>query len=259
MDVLKIQLVQTDISWENTSENLTHISKMLKSGAGEANIILLPEMFNTGFSMKIHELAEQSNGRTISWMKQIACDMHALVVGSLMFCDNGAYFNRLIVHGPDGILLQYNKRHLFSMGNEHNFFTRGNELPSILEFRGWKIMPLICYDIRFPVWSRNSSGYDLLIYLANWPAGRTTVWETLLKARAIENQCFVAGVNRVGMDGNKIQYSGSSMVVDPRGIPLAAPADGERLVSHTISLEYLHKFRKKFPVLSDRDDFTVVL
>jgi omega-amidase len=259
MDELTILLVQPDIAWERTGSNLNHIEQLIEIANFRVDIIILPEMFNTGFSMHIRELAEDASGPTISWMKRMACKYNSLVIGSLIFSENGSFYNRLIIQDPENICLQYNKRHLFSMGNEHVYFTKGSEPAAILKFKNWKIMPLICYDLRFPVWSRNSAGYDLLIYLANWPSGRKAVWDTLLRARAIENQCFVAGVNRAGTDGNNIHYSGGSMLIDPRGIPLAKASTFETMVCQKISLEYLQKFRKKFPVLLDRDEYHLIL
>jgi len=251
---LNVTLVQPDLVWENKEANLEKIDGMLEN-VGQTDLIVLPEMFTTGFSMKVKELAESMEGPTIAWIKEKACGWQAVVAGSLIIQENGCYFNRLVWAQPDGRLQWYDKRHLFSMGEEHLHFTPGNQRITV-EWKGWKIRLLICYDLRFPVWSRNHDDYDLLVYTANWPSARHHVWKNLLTARALENQSYCIGVNRVGKDGMGLEYLGDSGCIDARGEAVWL-GDIETTRTFTLSLSTLHAFREKFPILKDRDKFIV--
>ena len=250
---LFLTLIQPDIFWEDTNRNLEHLDGIISSKNAYSDVILLPEMFSTGFTMNVSGLADVSNGKVLNWMSKKAVENDCAIAGSTIVHENGKFFNRFYWVNPDGEYFTYNKRHLFSMGNEDQFFTRGDER-LIIEFKGWRICPLICYDLRFPVWSRNNNAYDLLIYVANWPAARNQVWNILLRARAIENQCFVAGINRVGRDGLNIHYIGESCLVHPKGYLTAGIHEpAEQILNCSISLAELNEFRNKFPVLKDRD------
>jgi omega-amidase len=220
-DQITITLVQPDIVWENISSNLENYTNLLRQNSEETDLIVLPEMFTTGFSMNAQYLAEREGGMTMKWMEKWSRKMDCAITGSIIMTENGFYYNRLIWMRPDGSYSFYDKRHLFSMGDEDLFYTSGGR-KIITEVRGWKVCPLICYDLRFPVWSKNRYSdnhwdYDILIYIANWPASRDNIWTTLLAARAIENQAYIAGVNRVGKDGNQLTYAGNSMIADPEG------------------------------------------
>jgi len=253
---LKVSLIQSDILWEKTTQNLEHLSEKIKN-IRNSDLILLPEMFSTGFSMNVSELAEDWNGITFNWMKEIARKSSSVIMGSIIFKENNNYFNRLIAVFPDLSYSYYDKRHLFKLGEEHKFYKPGN-LSKSVTINGWKIRMLICYDLRFPVWSRNTDDYDLVVYLANWPASRIYAWKSLLKARAIENQAYVIGVNRTGNDGNSIRYSGESLIVDPIGKLLNKPLkNSETIIEAELKLNSLKRLRKKFPVLSDREDFMI--
>jgi omega-amidase len=253
---MKVTLVQPDLVWEDKTANMEKISNMLEKSES-TDLILLPEMFSTGFSMHVETLAETMEGPTISWMKEKANEKQAVVAGSLIIAENGSYFNRLVWAQPDGKLNWYDKRHLFSMGEEHLHFTPGNRRVTV-DWKGWKIRLLICYDLRFPVWSRNHNDYDLLIYMANWPAARHHVWKNLLTARALENQSWCVGVNRVGKDGMELEYAGDSGCIDARGEAVWM-GDIETSRTFTLSLNNLHAFREKFTILKDRDSFTLPL
>lgn len=257
MNNLRVSLIQTDLVWENSEANHHKFSKLIHS-LEETDVIILPETFNTGFSMDSKKLAEPMNGITMQWMQLEAKKSDAVICGSLIIVEEGKYFNRFIWMKPDGNFEYYNKRHLFRMGNEHKSFTQGTE-KRIIEYKGWKICPMICYDLRFPVWSRNQEQYDLLIYVANWPEVRINAWEKLLYARAIENQSFVAAVNRIGIDGLGVNCSGSSMLIDPKGDCIyKANGEKESINTNLISLADLNSFRKRFPVGMDADVFDVM-
>ena len=254
MENLIITLIQPDTIWENPQANLDKYSAWFEQ-LEETDVIVMPEMFTTGFSMQPVILKEKMDGVAVDWMKNMARDKDAAVVGSLIIEEDEKIFNRVVWVFPDGRIEKYDKRHLFSMGQEHLHYSPGNEKP-IVEFKGWKFCPLICYDLRFPVWSRNTEDYDVLIYVASWPEPRHHVWKSLLVARAIENQCYCVGVNRTGMDGLGINHIGDSALVSPKGI---AEFMGAAETHRTFELSYtdLHDFRKKFPVLDDRDQFTL--
>lgn len=254
---LKITLVQTYLNWEHIDKNLAHLNSQLQLIQEPTDIIVLPEMFTTGFTMKPELLAEEHGGLGLQWMQQTAKQKQCVVVGSIAVKEDDRFYNRLYWVKPEGTYEFYNKRHLFRMGNEQEHYTAGNK-KIIMEYKGWKICPLVCYDLRFPVWSRNTkeNQFDMLLYVANWPEVRSYPWKQLLIARAIENQCYVVGVNRVGRDGNLIEHSGDSSVINPRGeivSHLKAHEDKSETVS--INYTYLEDFRKAFPVMLDSDDF----
>jgi omega-amidase len=254
MEKLNVTLVQPDIVWENSEANLEKYVKILKR-VGQTNLIVLPEMFTTGFSMNPEKLKEKMDGSAVQWMKQLAKDKQSAVTGSLIIEDGGAIYNRCLWVFPEGNLAYYDKRHLFTMSGEHLHYSPGKR-KLVVEYLGWRFCPLICYDLRFPVWSRNTENYDVLLYVANWPSARHHVWKSLLVARAIENQSYCIGVNRVGTDGTGLNYSGDSAMVDPKGF---ASFFGEKEQAKTFELSYreLLEFRKKFPVLEDKDEFTL--
>jgi len=260
MQDLKITLIQTNLVWENFDKNLTHVEKKIETINEETDLILLPEMFSTGFSMHAPELAETMDGEPVNWMKQISAQKNIDLVGSLIIKENERFYNRLIWVKPDGSLFHYDKRHLFRMGWEHEIYSPGNKNITV-ELKGWKIRPLVCYDLRFPVWARNSldNPYDLLIYVANWPDKRTHHWKTLLTARAIENQVYAAGLNRIGIDGNNVSYCGDSLIVEPFGKVLADLKDEDTTHTEILSLKNLKEYREKFPVWKDGDKFKIYI
>lgn len=261
MQDLTLTLVQANLVWENPAANLRHIEQLLAE-VPATDIIVLPEMFSTGFTMDSRQYAEHMLGSSIEWMRNMAAQKQAVVTGSLIIEDDGLYYNRLIWMEPDGQLQFYDKRHLFSLAGEEKQYTPGKHkiFPEIHE---WKVLPLICYDLRFPVWSRQSPPftelgahpYHLLIYVANWPERRVYAWEQLLIARAIENQCYVAGVNRVGTDGNHVYHSGHTTVVDPMGQKLLSVAHDEAVETVTLKSGHILEIRDKLPFLDDRDEF----
>ncbi|MDP4843037.1 MAG: amidohydrolase [Salibacteraceae bacterium] len=260
---LRITLVQADLVWESKAQNLSHFDALLNLHKPETDIIVLPEMFATGFSMNAPALAETENGETVLWLKNLAKKHHCVCTGSIITKDGDQYYNRLYWMQPDGTFETYDKRHLFSFANEEAHYSAGQKR-LIVELNGWKICPMICYDLRFPVWSRNqdltqpeaATAYDLLIYVANWPEARRKPWQTLLEARAHENQVYVAGVNRVGLDGNQIVHSGDSGVYSPKGDLLSHLKSHQEGVE-TIMLSYqeLSDFKEKFTVWKDKDRF----
>jgi len=255
---MKITIVQSDIEWENKRGNLIRTERLLSDIKPDTDLVILPEMFNTGFSMNPEKLSEPPDAETFEWLKNISREGKYGVCTSYIVRDENMFFNRLILVTPEGKSWSYDKRHLFRMTNEDQSFTPG-KTQHTFSFRGVRICPNICYDLRFPVWSRNRNDYDLLINVANWPAARRDVWLTLLKARAIENQCFVAGSNRIGTDGAGINYLGDSMIIDPKGVVIVSAEDKECSITADISMEELSEFRTKFPVLEDADDFTLNL
>lgn len=257
MNKLTVTLVQTTLHWERIEENLNHFGKLLAPLRGKTDVVFLPEMFTTGFSMEPENLAEEMDGTTVSWLRQEAAALGCILAGSIIIKEKTHYFNRLIWMQPSGEFSVYDKRHLFRLGNEQETYSPGKQ-KLIQEIGEWRVRSLICYDLRFPVWSRNRNDYDLLVYVANWPESRREVWNTLLKARAIENQAYVIGVNRIGRDGNGIDYSGDSAVIDPKGniISNIQPCE-EKVETATLSMQELIEFRAKFPVLPDRDEFVI--
>lgn len=252
MEKLKLTIVQSKLHWEDINSNLKAFSLKLERSISDTDLIALPEMFTTGFSMNAAALAEPMNGRSMQWMAKQASKFNAIVTGSIIIEEKGKYFNRLIWMQPNGNYSLYDKRHLFTMAKEHETYEAGQK-KIILEWKGWKICPLICYDLRFPIWSRNLEDYDLLLYLANWPVKRSLHWKILLQARAIENQAFTIGVNRVGKDGNDYYYIGDSCILSATGEWLFQTTDREVVHTQEISKNNLMAIRKKLPFLADRD------
>lgn len=255
---MKIAIVQSRIEWEKPEVNLLKTENLISANiaTGECDLIILPEMFTTGFTMRSSELSEKMDGAGVNWMLRLAEEYNAAVAGSLIIRESGHYYNRLVFARPDGGIAWYDKAHLFGIGGEDKNYSRGNRHLTV-NFRGFNIEFQVCYDLRFPVWSRNiNNRYDLLVNVANWPEARKNVWKTLLAARAIENQCWVAGVNRVGSDGNGNFYSGDSMVISPKGEVVAyVEPYSEGVILYQLSLDELKSFREKFPVWKDSDDF----
>lgn len=279
MASLTITTIQTNIAWENKAANLQALENKINDLEEKTEIIVLPEMFSTGFSMQPDKFAETMEGETVQWMKDIAAKNKIILTGSLIIEENDQFYNRLIWMLPNGQFGYYDKRHLFAYGEEDKYYTPGNKR-LIASAKGWKINLQVCYDLRFPVWARNriiegslspeestlgSAGalpntqikpeFDMIIYVANWPERRNHAWKTLLCARAIENQCYVVGVNRVGRDGNNINHSGNSLVIDPLGEVLYHMADEEDIFTITLQKENLEEIRTKFPFWKDGDDF----
>lgn len=252
MENLNITLVQPDIIWEDREANLKKYSKLL-SGVEKTHLIVLPEMFTTGFSMSPEKLKEPMEGASLQWMKALAREKNAAVAGSLIIEEQGKNYNRFLWVFPDGKVEIYDKRHLFTMSGEHLHYSPGNK-KLVVEYLGWRFCPLICYDLRFPVWSRNTENYDVLLFVANWPSARHHVWKNLLVARAIENQSYCIGVNRVGTDGTGLNYAGDSALVDSKGFA-SFLGEKEQVKSFEMSFDELHQFRNKFPLLDDRDEF----
>jgi predicted amidohydrolase len=258
MQDLTITLIQTALHWENVQANLNELEEKLWTINEPTDLILLPEMFNSGFSMHARLLAEPMNLTTTKWMKQMAAQKQTVICGSFIVQEKGHYFNRLLWVEPSGKIDQYDKRHLFRMAEEHKTFSEGNK-KLIVSLNGWNICPLVCYDLRFPVWSRNRNNeYDLLLYVANWPAARQSAWNTLLPARAVENLCYVAGLNRCEEDGNGIIYQGDSRVDDFYGNNLLHMGNQEEITTVTLSAEKLKKYREKFPAHLDADGFQLL-
>jgi predicted amidohydrolase len=253
--MINVTLIQSDIIWEDRISNLKKYQEKINQ-IESTDLIILPEMFTTGFSMSPKGISENMNGETIQWMKQNAHKINSAICGSIIIEEDSKYFNRFIWVNPDGSIHHYDKRHLFSFAGENENYTPGNE-KIIIEYKGWKICPLICYDLRFPVWSRNSEDYDLLIYVANWPDKRKSAWKSLLTARAIENQCYVIGVNRVGED-SKNYYSGDSSLINALGETLYTNSHIEEIYSNTISKYDLNKIRTQLPFLNDKDNFKII-
>jgi omega-amidase len=249
---LNICLIQTDLVWENPQANFRNFEEKINTLTLSPDLIILPEMFNSGFSM---HFAEKNPSESLQWMNNLANKMQTAFYGSIAISENEMSFNRGCFVKPDGEQTFYDKKHLFKYGKEHETYTAGSEA-IIVDYKNWKIKPLICYDLRFPVWSRNvDPHYDLLIYVASWPMARIEAWKTLLKARAIENQCYVVGVNRIGQDGNGLFYNGQSLIVDYTGEVITDAHDNNGIFLSNLSLENLQKFRAKFPFLGDADSF----
>jgi omega-amidase len=260
---LTITVIQTNLHWEEKQANLQALEKKINSISEKTEIVLLPEMFNTGFSMQAKQLAETMDGETVKWMKRIAAAKKIILAGSMIIEEQGHYYNRLIWMLPNGQHGVYDKRHRFAYAGEDEHFTPGTKR-LIASVKGWKINLLVCYDLRFPVWSRQSiqndaPEYDVLVYVANWPDKRIKAWETLLRARAIENQCYVVGVNRVGDDGKGIHYNGNSMIVDPLGETLYQKKDDEDIFTITLEKNKLQEVRERFPFWKDADGFQIII
>lgn len=255
--MLTVALIQTALYWENPTANLAMLEEKIAEITQKVDLIVLPEMFTTGFSMKPEGLAEPMNLTTFKWMRQMAEQSGAVLTGSYIVQEKGQYFNRLLWMPPNGEYDYYDKRHLFRMGKEHEHYTEGQRR-IIKEINGWRICPLICYDLRFPVWARNQGlAYDVLLYVANWPAVRRGPWNTLLQARAIENLSYVLGVNRVGEDGHGVAHAGDSVVIDFKGDLLTDRDSAEKTVIYTLDKDALMSFRERFPAHMDADAFEI--
>ena len=262
MEDLHVTLIQSGIHWHKVDANLAAFEEKIWQ-AESSDVILLPEMFNTGFSMEAKPLSERINGKTFRWMKHMAEQSRAVIIGSYLVSDGPSYYNRLIYMHPSGEYTYYDKRHLFRMTGEEKVVSRGKDVV-ISQVKGWKLNAMICYDLRFPVWSRNAYNaesdsflYDVLIYVANWPAARASAWDILLKARAIENMSYVIGLNRVGTDENGIVYNGHSNVIGPKGQTFEETREEEFIRRYTLSYEELVLYREKFPSHQDFDIFEI--
>ncbi|MEZ4858525.1 MAG: amidohydrolase [Flavobacteriaceae bacterium] len=258
MEKLTTTLIQTQLHWENPEANRKMFSEKIAQISEETDLIILPEMFTTGFSMNARQFAEAENGKTLTWMQEIAAKKNSALTGSIMVKEDNKFFNRLYFVFPDGSFGSYNKRHAFTLAGEERVYSVGNE-KLVVAYKGWKICPLICYDLRFPVWSRNTEGYDLVIYVANWPLTRIAAWDALLRARAIENMAYCIGVNRIGFDANGHEYNGHSAVYDVLGEKISHK-DPEKAFVETVTLNKNHveEMRKKLQFLNDRDNFTLL-
>lgn len=259
---LRIALVQTDLHWQDKTANLAMLEEKIWDLKGKCDLILLPEMFPTGFSMEAKKLAEPMNLGIQKWMRQLASQTETVIAGSAIITEGGKFYNRLLWVSPDGYTEHYDKRHLFRMANEQETYSSGKKLP-IFHLNGWKICPQICYDLRFPVWSRNGwedgiAGYDLIFYVASWPAARISAWDALLPARAIENLSYSIGVNRIGVDGNGIAYNGHSAAFDFKGEKLLGLGEAEGVQILTLSSKSLEEYRTKFPAWRDSDSFEIL-
>lgn len=259
---LKIALVQTNLYWKDKTANMAMLEEKLMNMGSDVDLVVLPEMFSTGFTMDAKEVAEPMNFTTTKWMKQVAAQTRALVTGSVVIEEKGKIYNRLLWVSPHGKIDYYDKKHLFRMAGEDEHYEMGADR-KIFEWKGWKIMPQICYDLRFPLWSRNqvlegNLEYDLLLYVASWPKPRINAWDILLKARAVENLSYSIGVNRIGQDGNAIQYSGHSAVYDYKGDTLGFSDNLEEILYVNLVMEDLQEYRKKFPAFMDADEFQLL-
>ncbi len=252
---LQVTIIQAQLYWENKESNRVQFSKKIKELNNKTNLIILPEMFTTGFTMNAKKLAEPEQGETLNWMQNEAIHNNCAITGSIIISENGNYFNRLFFVFPDGSYKVYNKRHTFTLAGEHHTYTSG-KVQMLVNYLGWKIYPLICYDLRFPVWARNSQDYDVLIYVANWPEKRIAAWDALLKARAIENMCYCIGVNRMGTDDNGHHYNGHSAVYDLLGEQISNPSNEiEFMETLTLQKSHIEKYRNRLQFLKDKDTF----
>ena len=258
MESIKITICQAYLFWENVEKNLQNLSLKLSSLKEKTDLIILPEMFNTGFTTNVEKCAERMDGNTMKWMYHTSRTFNCVVAGTLIIEENGNYYNRFVWMSPDGSFVHYDERHLFGLAKEDKVFTAGSSR-IVLKLKGWKVCPMVCYDLRFPVWSRNQTeGYDLLVYTANWPDKRSAHWRTLIPARAIENQSYVIGVNRVGYDGNEVYYSGGSMCISPLGDVVYYKPEDEDIYTFTLNPKDLHEARQHFPFLKDGDRFSIL-
>jgi omega-amidase len=258
MPSLTVTTIQTNLHWEDKKANLNMLRKKIEGIQHKTEMVILPEMFNTGFSMNPENLAENMNGETMQWVQKIAAEKKIIITGSIIIREENNYYNRLIWMLPNSEYGYYDKRHLFAYGKEHTKYTPGNKR-LIASVKGWKINLQVCYDLRFPVWCRQASPgeYDLLVFVANWPQQRIYAWKSLLIARAIENQCYVVGVNRVGNDGNNIYHDGNSMIVDPLGEVIYNKENEEDIFTYTLQKENLNHVRERFPFWKDADSFNI--
>jgi omega-amidase len=254
---LNIVGIQADLSWENPAENRIFFEEQINSLSENTDLVVLPEMFTSGFTMNPEKVAEKMNGETISWMQKMASKKQVAITGSLVIEDDNKYYNRLVFVHPSGKIETYDKRHSFTLAGEDKVYNSGDKI-LIVNYKGWRICPLICYDLRFPVWARNTENYDLLIFMANWPVTRIKAWDTLLKARAIENMSYVIGINRTGKDANNYEYSGNSLVIDYLGEELSIlPKNEVGILKATLVKSDQKKIREKLGFLNDRDFFEI--
>lgn len=254
---MKIALIQTELSWENHNENRALLQEKINAISQYVDLIVLPEMFTSGFTMNPKNVAQTMQGEAISWLKETAKVKDCAITGSLVIEENGNYFNRLVFVFPSGEIQTYDKRHLFTLAGEDKVYTAGKD-KLIVDYKGFKICPLICYDLRFPVFARNVEDYDVLIYVANWPKPRVNAWDILLKARAVENMSYVIGVNRIGMDENNHEYVGHSQAVDFLGNYLQEPQEIEGVFIVELDKIELLETREKLNFLNDRDEFQIL-
>jgi omega-amidase len=269
MSILTVSIIQSTLHWEDKAANLNMFEEKINQLPAETELVVLPEMFSTGFTMQPQKFAETMEGETMEWLKRVSRTNKVIITGSIVVVEKGNYFNRLIWMLPNEQYGYYDKRHLFAFAEEDQHYTAGNKR-LIASVKGWKINLQICYDLRFPVWARQSPQsdssenesaqpeYDVLIYVANWPERRSIAWKTLLVARAIENQCYVIGLNRVGNDGNNIYHSGDSMIIDPMGEVLAYHKDIEDISTIRLQKDHLNSVREKFPFWKDGDGFKIL-
>lgn len=253
---LKIALVQCPLLWEDAAGNIEAMEARLRHLAPDTELVVLPEMFTTGFTMNPQNIPPDQDPETLHWMQQKAEALDVAITGSIVFKAAEGYYNRLFFVYPDGSYHSYDKRHTFTLAGEDKVY-RAGKARLLIEYKGFRICPLICYDLRFPVWSRNTDAYDLLLYVANWPAPRILAWDTLLRSRAIENMAYCAGVNRIGTDGNNLEYTGHSAVYDPMGAQKVF-SDKEEIIYAVLDLKGLKEIRSKFRFLEDRDDFKIL-
>ena len=253
---MKIALIQTSLIWENPIENRSHLAQKITGFMEDVDLIVLPEMFSSGFTMNPKAVAETMQGETVLWLQHLAKAKNSAITGSLVIEENGNYYNRLVFVFPTGEIKTYDKRHLFSLAGENECYTAGKD-KLVLEYKGYKICPLICYDLRFPVFSRNVENYDVLLYVANWPKPRINAWDILLKARAVENMCYTIGVNRIGKDDNHHEYVGHTQVIDFLGEYVLEPQEADAVFIVELNKAKLLETRKKLAFLKDKDDFEI--
>jgi len=253
---MKIVLIQSSLSWENPTENRSHLVQKITGFMEDVDLIVLPEMFSSGFTMNPKTVAETMQGETVSWLQHLAKAKNCAITGSLVIEENGNYYNRLVFVFPDGAIKTYDKRHLFTLAGEDKVYTAGKE-KLIVEYKGFKICPLVCYDLRFPVFSRNVENYDLLLYAANWPKPRINAWDILLKARAVENMCYTIGVNRIGTDDNNLEYVGHSQAIDFLGNYILEPQEAEGVFIIELDKNKMLETRSKLAFLNDQDSFNL--
>ena len=256
-DQLHVVGIQTDLFWENPTKNIAAFEEKINSLPENTDLVVLPEMFTTGFTMNPKNIAEKIDGNTISWLQEIAVKKQLAITGSIVIQKKNKYYNQLVFVHPTGKVETYTKRHSFTLAGEDKVYTSGSE-KLIVTYKGWRICPLICYDLRFPVWARNTENYDLLLFMANWPVKRIKAWDTLLKARSIENMCYTIGVNRTGLDANNYNYSGNSLITDYLGEEISnLPENKVGIVSATISKKRQDTLREKLGFLNDMDSFSI--
>lgn len=253
---MKIALIQSNLHWEAVSQNRNSFEEKITKIDSEVDLVILPEMFSTGFTMNPKDVAETMQGETIVWMKSIAKQKNCAITGSLIITENNQFYNRLLFVFPSGEIQFYDKRHLFSLAGEDKIYTAGSQ-KQIVEYLGWKICLQVCYDLRFPVFARNVENYDLLLYVANWPKVRINAWDILLKARAVENLSYIIGVNRTGVDANNHEYNGHSQVIDFLGNPILEPQENEGVFIVELDKNIMLETRKKMDFLSDKDVFEI--